>query len=104
MIGKTVSHYEIKEKLGEGGMGVLYSARDIRLDRTVAIKVLRPDAVDSEDRRQRFVQEARAASALNHPNIITIHPRHRPDQGPWERCSGTRSLRIFQCAAVADRC
>lgn len=67
MIGKTISHYEILEKLGEGGMGVVYKARDSHLDRFVAIKVLPAERVVDLERKQRFVQEAKAASSLNHP-------------------------------------
>ena len=73
MIGKQLAHYSILEKLGEGGMGVVYKATDTHLDRPVAIKVLRPEAVASPDRKRRFILEARAASALNHPNIVTVH-------------------------------
>ncbi len=73
MVGRVVSHYEIVEKLGEGGMGVVYRARDTRLGRFVALKVLPPDRMADPERRQRFVQEARAASALNSPHIVTIH-------------------------------
>src|SRR4030081_856214 len=73
MLGRTISHYEILEKLGEGGMGVVYKARDTQLDRLVAIKVLQSDKVVNPDRKLRFVQEAKAASALNHANIVTIH-------------------------------
>lgn len=73
MINRTVSHYEILDKLGEGGMGVVYKARDLRLDRLVALKFLPPDLVSDPVRRKRFVREAKAASALNHPHIITVH-------------------------------
>ena len=73
MVGQTLDHYTIESKLGEGGMGVVYKARDTHLDRVVAIKVLPADKVADPDRRQRFVQEARAASALNHPGIVAIH-------------------------------
>src|SRR5512140_1641704 len=73
MIGRRLQHYEIIEKLGEGGMGVVYKARDTHLDRFVAIKVLPPEKVADRERKRRFVQEAKAASALNHPNIITVH-------------------------------
>ena len=73
VIGQTLDRYRIESKVGEGGMGVVYKARDTHLDRTVAIKVLPHDKVSDPDRKQRFVQEAKAASALNHPNIITVH-------------------------------
>src|SRR5256885_15828945 len=73
MIGQALGHYRIEAKLGEGGMGVVYRAFDTHLDRLVAIKILRPDATGSPERQRRFVQEAKAASALNHPNIIHIY-------------------------------
>lgn len=73
MIGETLGHYRIESKLGEGGMGAVSKAHDTHLDRPVAIKVLIPDKVADPARKQRFVQEAKAASALNHPNIVTVH-------------------------------
>jgi eukaryotic-like serine/threonine-protein kinase len=73
MISRNISHYQILEKLGEGGMGVVYRAHDRRLDRAVAIKIVHPDAAASPQRRERFAREARAASALNHPHIVAIH-------------------------------
>ena len=73
MIGQTLLHYELLELLGEGGMGQVYKARDQRLRRWVAIKVLSPDRPVTAERRRRFLREARAASALNHPGIVTVH-------------------------------
>jgi serine/threonine-protein kinase len=73
MIGKKISHFEITGKLGEGGMGEVWLARDTRLGRTVALKTLPPARAESEDRRRRFEDEARAASALNHPGIAHIY-------------------------------
>jgi serine/threonine-protein kinase len=69
----TLSHYRIVSKIGEGGMGEVYLAQDTKLDRKVALKILPADVAAHPDRMKRFVQEARAASSLNHPNIITIH-------------------------------
>jgi len=73
MIGRTISHYQITQRLGSGGMGDIYKAQDTRLNRAVVIKVLSAATEGGSDRRRRFLQEAQAASALNHPNIITIH-------------------------------
>ena|SRR6185369_12148767 len=69
----TISRYRITCKIGSGGMGEVYLAHDMRLNRRVALKVLPAEVVNNRSRLQRFEQEAQAASALNHPNIITIH-------------------------------
>ncbi len=73
MIGQSLGHYHILEKLGSGGMGEVYKARDTRLNRMVAIKVLAPGTTSDPARKRRFIQEAQSASALNHPNIVVIH-------------------------------
>ncbi|HEY4594697.1 MAG TPA: protein kinase, partial [Thermoanaerobaculia bacterium] len=73
MIGSTVSHYRILDRLGGGGMGDVYKAVDLKLDRPVALKFLAGQRGASEEAKRRFLREARASSALDHPNICTVH-------------------------------
>src|SRR5438270_1664094 len=79
--GVTLSHYHIVSKIGAGGMGEVYLAQDTKLVRKVALKILPADVAAHADRMKRFVQEAKAASALNHPNILTIHEIDQTDSG-----------------------
>ena len=79
--GSTLGPYGILAALGRGGMGVVYTAQDPRLDRQVAIKVLPPDLTRDDTAKQRFLQEAKAASALDHPNICTIHEINETGDG-----------------------
>src|SRR5262249_23478641 len=73
LLGKTIGHYQIASLLGKGGMGEVYRARDIRLDRTVALKILPAEVAADQERMRRFIREAKAASALNHPHVATIY-------------------------------
>lgn len=79
MVGRTILHYRIKEEIGKGGMGVVYRAEDTKLQRTVAIKALSADLIGDEKARTRFMREARAASAIDHPNICTVYEVNEVD-------------------------
>ena len=73
MTGETILHYKILEKLGEGGMGEVFKAQDTKLDRFVALKFLPSNLTTNEEQKARFIQEAKTASAMNHPNVCTIY-------------------------------
>ena len=98
MIGKRFGSYSILEKLGQGGMGEVYKAEDTRLKRLVAIKVIRHDKTSIDQGKIRFLQEARAASALNHPNIVQIHEMNSQEGEDfivWNMCAGRRLRNCF---------
>jgi serine/threonine protein kinase len=77
--GRTLAHYHVLAKIGSGGMGDVYLAQDLALNREIALKVLPPELAESEERRARFEREAKAVAALNHPDIVTIHSVEQVD-------------------------
>lgn len=112
LIGRTIAHYRIDEKIGEGGFGMVFGAVDLHLNRRVALKLLSPTRLPEADRAHRFAQEARAASALNHPSIITIHDINTADgvtfiameyvRGkPLDRLIGRKGLPVIEALTYA---
>ena len=83
MIGQTLGHYKILDKLGAGGMGEVYRAEDTTLDREVALKILPPELGESQERLYRFQREAKTLAALDHPNIVTIHTFDEIEPRSW---------------------
>src|SRR5713101_7048531 len=107
MTGQTISHYKILEKLGEGGMGIVYKAEDTRLHRPVALKFLPAEFTRDEAAKRRFIHEAQAASALDHPNIAVVHEVDETDDGRAFICmayyqGGTLKERIEQGPLTID--
>src|SRR5436190_22470074 len=107
MIGSTLGRYRIESVLGHGGMGEVYQAVDPHLDRRVAIKVMAPEAAANAPMVERFLREGRAASALNHPNIVTIHEVGRTDSGQYfivqELVEGQTLRRLLSADLTFDR-
>lgn len=112
--GARIGHYEIHSSIGTGGMGEVYRARDTRLDREVAIKVLPAEVSSDPDRLKRFEQEARATSALNHPNILTVYDIGTSNGSPYivaellegdelPRSSGPGTGSVCSCSELGSR-
>src|SRR6266403_5814097 len=100
-IGTKLGRYEIRSKIGAGGMGEVYLAQDTKLDRKVALKILPAELAGNSDRMQRFVQEAKAASALNHPNIITIYEIDETESGHFIATEFIDGETLRECALKA---
>ena len=88
MVGQSILHYRILERLGKGGMGEVWKAEDTQLRRTVALKFLSSDAVESEEIKARLIREAQASASLDHPNICAVHGIHEEDDVPLRRQRG----------------